>query len=211
MHQHLPTWLAKRLRHPLPGLMLDERYSPQPNPWPDENLIPADVRAAAVLILLYPHAGDWHFPLILRPTDSTVHSGQICFPGGAVEPDESTAAAALREFHEELGDDGTDIELLGSLSPWHVRASNYLITPWIGRSAVRPRFTPNALEVAEYFEAPLRHFVDPANLSRHEREFRGNRYQFPHFDWAGHQVWGATCRILGEFVTVLQERGEGKE
>jgi 8-oxo-dGTP pyrophosphatase MutT (NUDIX family) len=205
MNPHLPAWLTERLHCPLPGPVLDERFSPRPSPWPDEHRIPADVRPAAVLILLYPHEDDWHIPLILRPTDSTVHSGQICFPGGAVEPGESTADAALREYHEELGDDGTPIELLGSLSPWHVRASNYLIAPWIGWCRQRPVFTPHALEVAAYFEAPLRHFLDPANFSAHEREFRGQHYLFPHFTWAEHQVWGATCRILGEFVTILQE------
>ncbi|MCC6126758.1 MAG: CoA pyrophosphatase [Pirellulales bacterium] len=206
MNPHLPACLAERLRHPLPGAALDERFSPRPNPWPDERVIPAEARPAAVLILLYPREDAWHIPLILRPTDSTVHSGQICFPGGAVEPGETTAAAAVREFHEELGDDGTPLELLGTLSPWHVRASNYLITPWIGCCAVRPRFTPNPVEVAEYFEVPLTHFLDPANFSSHDREFRGNRYRFPHFAWAGRCVWGATCRILGELVTILLEK-----
>ena len=126
MNPRLPAWLAERLQHPLPGATIHERFSPRPNPWPDEHVIPAEVRPAAVLILLYPHAGAWHIPFILRPIDSTVHSGQICLPGGAVEPGETSAEAALREYREELGDAG-DVELLGSLSPWHVRASNYLI------------------------------------------------------------------------------------
>jgi 8-oxo-dGTP pyrophosphatase MutT (NUDIX family) len=205
MNPHLPEWLTQRLRRPLPGPMLDDRFSPRPNPWPDEHEISDDVRFAAVLILLYPHEDEWQIPLILRPTDLTVHSGQICLPGGAVEPGESTADAAIREFHEELGDDGTPIELVGSLSPWHVRASNFLITPWLGCSMHRPRFSPNAAEVAEYFEVPLRHFLDPANFSAHEREHRGSRYVFPHFSWSEHHVWGATCRILGELVTILEE------
>jgi 8-oxo-dGTP pyrophosphatase MutT (NUDIX family) len=206
MNPNLPAWLAERLKQPLPGAMQNDRFSPRPNPWPDDEGISADVRAAAVLILLYPHEGQWHFPLILRPTDATVHSGQICLPGGAVEPGEDSATAAIREFHEELGDDRTPIELLGSLSPLLVRASNYLIAPWIGHCRRRPVLLPHALEVAEHFEAPLRHFLDFANFSSHEREFRGSRYTFPHFAWAGHQVWGATCRILGELVTILQER-----
>jgi 8-oxo-dGTP pyrophosphatase MutT (NUDIX family) len=204
MNLHFPSWLAVRLQHPLPGATIHERFSPRPNPWPDEHIIPAEVRPAAVLILLYPHVDAWHIPFILRPTDSTVHSGQICLPGGAVEPGETPAEAALREYREELGDAG-EIELLGSLSPWHIRASNYLIAPWIGYSAVRPEFTPNALEVAAYFEVPLKHFLNPANFGSHEREHRGDRYVFPHFVWRDHQIWGATCRILGEFVAILEE------
>lgn len=205
MNPNLPAWLTDRLQQPLPGPTLGERFLPQPSPWPDEHVIPADVRPAAVLILLYPHHGEWHVPFLVRPTDTTIHSGQICFPGGAVEPGEDTATAAVREFHEELGDDGTPIELLGSLSAWHVRASNYLIAPWIARAPRRPQFEPHALEVADYFEAPLRHFLHPANFGTHQREHRGARYVFPHFDFAEHRVWGATCRILGEFVTILKE------
>ncbi len=204
MNPHLPTWLRERLRQPLPGPALPD-FSPWPSPWPDEHVVPHDVRRAAVLILLYPRENEWHIPFLLRPTDATVHSGQICFPGGAVEPDEDTAAAAVREFHEELGGDGTPIELLGALSPGHIRASNYLVTPWAGCASRRPRFSPNALEAADYFEVPLKHFLDPENFGAHEREHRGARCVFPHFDWAGRRIWGATCRILGEFVTILKE------
>jgi 8-oxo-dGTP pyrophosphatase MutT (NUDIX family) len=205
MNPQLPAWLIERLSRPLPGADLDPRFSPRPNPWPGEHTIPANVRPAAVLILLYPHEDEWHFPLILRPTDTTVHSAQICLPGGAVEPDESDAQAAVREFHEELGNDGESIELLGSLSRLYVRASNYMIAPWIGCRSTRPHFTPHAAEVADYFETPLRHFLDPANFGGHEREFRGANYFFPHFHLPPHHVWGATCKILGELVTILQE------
>ena len=38
-----------------------------------------------MLILFYPHAGQIYFPLILRPTYSGVHSGQVGLPGGGYE------------------------------------------------------------------------------------------------------------------------------
>jgi hypothetical protein len=44
---------------------------------------------------------------------------------------------------------------------------------------------------------------DPARLgwSRHSRE--GIIVDYPHFDLAGHQTWGATAMILGEFGSLF--------
>ena len=33
----------------------------------------------------------------------------------------------------------------------------------------------------------------------------GCRYVAPHFAWQEHRIWGATCMILGELVTLLEE------
>jgi hypothetical protein len=69
--------------------------------------------------------------------------------------------------------------------------------------------TANPAEVAELLDIPLRHLVDPANFGHHTREHETGSYEAPHFLWAPHRIWGATCMILGEFVTVLEELGIG--
>jgi 8-oxo-dGTP pyrophosphatase MutT (NUDIX family) len=155
--------------------------------------------------LLYPHEATWHVPLTLRPAHLAAHAGQVSLPGGAVEPGETTAAAAVREFHEELGDDGQPIDLLGALSPLYVQASNYLVTPWVAAAAARPRLTPNPAEVEEVLEVPLSHLFDPAHFGSHLRQHQGRSYSAPHFLFQSHRIWGATCMILGELVTVLEE------
>ena len=129
----------------------------------------------------------------------------MSLPGGAVEPGEASAAAAIREFHEELGDDGQPIDLLGSLSPLYVRASNYLVTPWVATVPARPQLTPNPAEVEEVLEVPLTHLLDPAHFGSHTRQHEGRSYDPPHFLVGSHPVWGATCMILGELVTLLEE------
>ncbi len=120
----------------LPGPMVGSRFEPHPRPWRHYDVAPPDARPAAVLLLLYPHEG----PVapaadVAAVAHLAAHAGQVSLPGGAVEPGETTAEAALREFHEELGDDGQPIDLLGTLSPLYVQASNYLVTPWV--AAVR--------------------------------------------------------------------------
>jgi 8-oxo-dGTP pyrophosphatase MutT (NUDIX family) len=204
MNDELPQWLAARLAQPLPGPMIGSRFEAHPRPWHSYES-PPDVRQAAVLMLLYMHEGQWHLPLTLRTSHLGAHAGQVSLPGGAIEPGESTFAAAVREFHEELGDDITCIDPLGSLSPYYVRASNFLVAPWVAVAESRPQMVPNPVEVEEVLEVPLPHLLDPANFGSHRREHRGQVYTAPHFTFQAHQIWGATCMMLGELVTILEE------
>jgi len=71
----------------------------------------------------------------------------------------------------------------------------------------RPTFCPNPQEVERLLEVPLPFLVDPANLRSHTRHDRGLTYRAPHFDWQGCHIWGATCMILGELITLLDELG----
>ncbi|HYF65677.1 MAG TPA: CoA pyrophosphatase, partial [Herpetosiphonaceae bacterium] len=60
-------------------------------------------RRGAVLALLYPADGELFVPLTVRAGHLRNHTGEISLPGGAIDPgDESVAAAALREGHEEV-------------------------------------------------------------------------------------------------------------
>jgi len=210
MNRRLPQLLAQSLAQPLPGPMVGSQFETPPRSWAYDRP-PADARPAAVLILLYPHQEQWHLPFTLRPAHLPVHAGQVSLPGGAVEPRETSRQAALREFQEELGAAPEGLELLGSLSPIYVGASNFLITPWVGAARQRPPIQPNPDEVAQLLEVPLAHLCDPAALQTHAREGPQGPYQAPHFVWRSHRIWGATCMILGELVTLLSEPGLGPE
>ena len=50
-----------------------------------------------------------------RSANLAAHSGQIAFPGGAVEEGESLEAAAIREAEEEVGIRADAVELIGRL------------------------------------------------------------------------------------------------
>jgi 8-oxo-dGTP pyrophosphatase MutT (NUDIX family) len=204
MNMELPQWLADRLAEPLPGPMVGSRFEPHPRPWRHYDVAPPEARAAAVLLLLYPHDGQWHVPLTLRPSHLAAHAGQVSLPGGAVEPGETTAQAAIREFHEELGAAGQLIDLLGVLSPLYVEASNYMVTPWVAAAESRPPFVPNPAEVEEVLEMPLCDLLDPAHFGSEPRQYEGHTYAAPHFLFQSHRIWGATCMILGELVTLLE-------
>ena len=204
MNVELPRLLAGWLAGELPGPSVAARFEPRPPLWRYYQGAPPGARQAAVLVLLYPHCRQWHLPLTLRSEHLPDHAGQISLPGGAVEPGETSRQAALREFHEELGDNGTEIELLGRLSTLYVQASNFLVTPWVGATDGRPELIPNPDEVEQLLEVPLAHLLDPANFGCHRRRHHGQPYTAPHFAWQSHLIWGATCAILGELITVLE-------
>ena len=207
MNPRLPELLAARLAGPLPGPMVGTRFEPRPAHGRHYDRIPPNARPSAVLALLYPCEGGWHLPLTLRPSHLPDHPGQICLPGGAIEPGETSDAAAVREFHEELGARETPIELLGRLSPIYVQASNFRIDPWVGLAGRRPVWVVNEAEVECVLETPLAHLLDPANFGGHVRQLGDQTYTAPHFAWETYRVWGATCMILGELVTLLEEVG----
>ena len=159
-----------------------------------------DARAAAVLALLYPDAGQWYLPLTLRPDALPAHAGQISLPGGVIESGESIEQAALRELEEELGVPAADVRILGRLSPLYVFASNFSVTPIVGATKTRPEFTPHAAEVAELVALPLACLVNESSYGTHLIRRRGLAFTAPHITCGHHQIWGATSIILAELA-----------
>lgn len=164
---------------------------------------PRDARSAAVLVLLYQDDGVWRLPLIERPPDITVHSGQVCFPGGQTEIGESAEETAMREFEEELGASPAGIELCGQLTPMYIYASNFFVTPCVAIAERRPSFIPNSVEVANLLEPSLVQLADPGRVGSHEIQRRGLVFRAPHIAFEGRRIWGATSMMLAELFDVL--------
>ena len=140
------------------------------------------------------------------------HAGQVSFPGGEIEAGEAIEEAALRECREELGDVGGAVTVLGRLSQVYVFASNFLVTPCVAWSPVRPDFQPNAAEVANLLEPAVVDLLDPRHRAHHTIERRGVRFRAPHFAHEHYKIWGATSLMLAELLTVIGEGvGSGEE
>jgi 8-oxo-dGTP pyrophosphatase MutT (NUDIX family) len=201
----LRDWLAARLRQPLPPESVRARAAPALSYGRHFGPAAHDARAAAVVVLLYPHDRQWHVPFTVRPETMLAHAGQVSFPGGTVEPGESTRDAALRELREELGVIPDSVDIVGTLSPLYVFASNFMVTPWVATMCEPATFQPCDREVAEMLEVPVRYLLDAASYGVHR--FRRGEFQFtaPHLSWGDHRVWGATSIILAELVAILSE------
>jgi 8-oxo-dGTP pyrophosphatase MutT (NUDIX family) len=195
--------LRSDLRGPLPGRTAQLRMAPAMRSGRYKETPGPDVRRGGVLALFYPAEGQIWLPLILRPTYTGVHSGQVGFPGGGREPgDADLTATALREAWEEVGVTPAEVTVLGKLSPLFVFASNYLVEPTVGWTPVRPSFNPDPYEVARLLETPLATLLDPATVHREPWNLRGTVVEVPYFSVQGQTVWGATAMMLAELLAL---------
>jgi len=93
------------------------------------------------------------------------HPGQVSFPGGSVDPqDTSPTAAALREAEEEVGLDPASVDVLAILPELWLPPSNFAVTPvlaWWRENG--PVGVVDAAEVHAVFRTPVAELLDPIN------------------------------------------------
>ena len=134
--------------------------------------------------------------LTVRNDQLQSHAGQVAFPGGRSDPQDTDAVAtALRESEEEIGLPRELVTPLGYLDCFET-ISGYCITPVVARIAAQATLYPAPDEVAEVFEVPFDFLLERANLRRYTMEFRGHQREMVEFVHGGHRIWGATAAML---------------
>lgn len=174
-----------------------------------DGLLPADqpLRPAAVLVGLVPRASGWHVLLTRRTEHLPTHAGQISFPGGRLEAvDADAVAGALRETEEELGIQPALVQPMGLLDVY-ATISAFAVTPVVGLVDPAVQLQPDAREVDEAFEVPVRFLLDRRNLLREERHFRGRMRGYYVYRYGQHTIWGATAGMLVNLMERLERHG----
>jgi 8-oxo-dGTP pyrophosphatase MutT (NUDIX family) len=173
------------------------------------NLADAPLIPAAVLVafLLGPTPG---ILLTKRTAHLNKHAGQVSFPGGRIDPEDTTPeAAALREAEEEIRLRRTDVELIGRLGDY-VTGTGYRITPVLGllpegKTLDDLGLHPSPHEVDEIFSLPMSVLLDPAAPERRGSERRGTWREFWVWPHPEHYIWGATAAILVDLAARLRQ------
>ena len=142
--------------------------------------------------------------------------GEVCFPGGRMEPGETPAGCALRETEEELAIPRQEVRVLGALD-FICNQRGFLLHPILGMvsPAGFAAMKPSPAEVAEAFTVPLVFFqktppeiweydltpqvpenfpYEKIGVSRNY-PWSGGRVEVPVWYYQGHAVWGMTARI----------------
>ena len=179
-------------------------------------------RRAAVLVPLCFKEGKPAVLFTVRSQLVSTHKGQVSFPGGHIEPGESSAAAALREAREELGPSLGPIHLVarGTAVPAITGTIVYPIVGLLARDvgpAPHPHFQLCGTEVDRAFALTLDELLDPnlrqghlARQAASDPARVGKSGRWPVFlgEPQGAEVWGLTAFILGgllrEFLTPLR-------
>ncbi|MGB0929652.1 MAG: NUDIX domain-containing protein [Chitinophagales bacterium] len=162
-------------------------------------------RICAVMIALYEEDGEVYLPMMLRPTNSRAHPGQIAFPGGkAEEEDIDLIETAVREMEEEIGVWVNRENIIGELSPVYIPPSNALVTPIVGFLESKPKYIPDPAEVAEVFAVRLDDLLNPDNISFKKVILASGEYiQMPAYHANGKVIWGGTARMISELVKMV--------
>ncbi|MBF6616168.1 MAG: CoA pyrophosphatase [Candidimonas sp.] len=163
-----------------------------------------DITQAAVFFPLIQRPSGLHVLFTRRASHLYDHAGQICFPGGRIEPSDADAiAAALRETQEEIGVDPEFIQLIGT-QPGFLTSTRFTMKPVIG--LIRPGFTitPDLTEVADVFEVPLSVLMDTRLHQLHEAQLPGGGHRlYFSINWQTYFIWGATAALIRNFYHYL--------
>ncbi|NNE55130.1 MAG: CoA pyrophosphatase [Flavobacteriales bacterium] len=200
--------LQHSLTQPLPGEKAYGKMLRAPRPSVAEVIKSGkNPRKSAVLLLLYPKQNQLHTVLTLRPGYKGVHSGQVSFPGGKMEPnDADEIATALREANEEVNVDPRSVNVIGKLSQLYIPPSNFIVDPIVGYSPEIPDFQPEEREVEQIILAPVQRIMekDVIRSTTIHLEQYNTSIEAKYFDIADQIVWGATAMILAEFRDIIQ-------
>jgi 8-oxo-dGTP pyrophosphatase MutT (NUDIX family) len=168
-------------------------------------LMEPPAKESAVLFPLYKRAGAWYTAFMKRPDSQGVHSGQLSFPGGRLEQNETHLEAALREAEEEVGIHRQEWRVLGTLSELYIPPSHFVVQSFLAVGPENPGFTLNTDEVVEWIEHPVSDLLKPQIIRRKEiLVAKFNRtFDSGYFDIQGHTLWGATAIMVQEFRSLF--------
>lgn len=198
--------LKIRLLQELPSVNAHLRLAPQMRI--DDlksGITPTNAVDSAVLFVLYPIENKLFTAVILRNEYEGAHSGQISLPGGKREnSDIDFQQTALREAKEEIGIVPEKLEIIGQLSRFYVRPSNFVIYPFIAFQPERPIFHPDPTEVQRIIEIDIFEEMNFDKILNKTLTFKNNiKVDAPGFVVGNEFLWGATAMIFSELMHVL--------
>lgn len=147
--------------------------------------------------------------------------GEVCVPGGKIEPGETPIECALRETQEELAIPASEIEILG-MGDFIAHHAGFTIQPVLCKisEAGFRAMHPSPDEVGEVFTVPVSYLREHPPLDCHydlqpvtPEDFPSEKIGYPNgYNWPigqveipiwqykGHSIWGMTARMVYHFV-----------
>jgi mutator protein MutT len=158
------------------------------------------------LVPLFVANDEPHVLLTRRSSTLSTHAGQIAFPGGRLEPGETSMQAALRETHEEIGVDARHAHVVAELTAHRTISSTSHIVPHVVRLPNAPaEFAINS-EVERVFSVALTELIRPDTFAQEHWVFADREVVVPMFYLDDETVWGATARMLQDLLLLVLQK-----
>lgn len=161
---------------------------------------------SAVLVPIYYKQGQYYILFTKRTGNVKEHKGQISFPGGAYQDGDRTLVdTALRECSEEIGLMADGIEILGELDDAATQTSDYIISPVVAIIQWPYPFKVDQWETEEIIEIPISALLDKNCRCQETEIIDGETIASYSYHYQGKVIWGATARILNEFLNIFAQ------
>ena len=164
----------------------------------DEPPAPDGRPMAAVLAPLF-EGDDGLVRVVLtkRPDTRPTHAGHIAFPGGRPDPDDDgPVATAIREAHEEVGIEASQVEVLGFLPAIDTVEFSLMVVPVVARISTPLGLVPSEREVARVYTPLLSDLADESRWWH----VPWNDWNVWYYDLEGDTLWGATAHMVRQLV-----------
>ena len=158
---------------------------------------------AAVLIPLFYENSELMMLFTQRTYLVKHHRGQISFPGGVHDPDDDNLlATALRESQEEIGLAPQEVDVLGFLNAT-LTITGFRVYSFVGLVPYPYEFLLNDREVARLMAFPVRQLLQPHRWRTGPHDWEGKHSTVYYCKMPQTTIWGATARILVDFLALL--------
>ena len=184
--------------------MLDNFIQRIQNYSPHNLILPPGAREAAVLVPIT-RAENPELILTLRSQNLSTHGGEVAFPGGRRDPEDSDLIyTALRETQEEVGLAPELVQIVGPLSQVMSR-HGVQVTPFVGFVPDAVDYQANADEIASVFSVPLEFFANDPRETTPRIDYLGRTWYVPSYQFAGYKIWRLTAVMLVELVNLVYD------
>ncbi len=173
----------------------------------NRNLINSGLRKAAILIPFVCVNEELSLLFTRRADNLKNHRGQVSFPGGGMDDDDSSIIdTAYREAYEEIGLLKSDINYIG-LMPDFATISDYIVTPVVSWINWPLKLNISNDEVSRVFSIPIHFLKDEKNweerIYTHPSGWYGSVIFYNLYD--GELLWGISAKITIDLLRMLDE------
>lgn len=161
-------------------------------------------RQAGILIPIFEEDGNANMILTRRSRSLRTHAGEMAFPGGKVEDGETIEQAAVREAYEEIGLDPKTVEIEGPLVSSSTMSSFTSLVAIVATIPKPVSYRLNSSEVEKVISFPISYlFKEGVHSVELWPISGGGEFEMHFFDFGDDLVWGATGRIIFEFMRTM--------